>query len=292
MKQYVLACGLALSLAACGGGGSSTANTTTPPDTLTGISNPTSPTYTGSLKAVAETWTGGDLAGVLSDLAVIAGATGNCGTSGTASFTNTTQTVTKCLRKYPAGEAYSGTYTVAGTSSAGTISNFSVQALDPSTLGNATPTIAYKVTGGSVSGGVTTGSTGVETTNLTSGSATFTIGSSVYTLSNLNTQTTNDGSSILFGMNGIQPITFSIQKGTTSYDVYVDQSIKTIGSARPSSGQVTVTYATTTACSPLRMRFISNTQFGMTCVKDSTGTEQVKNWTDADVLAALKTAQQ
>lgn len=288
MKYSVITLSLLTALTACGGGGGGGSGSNSGGNTpaTNGITDTGSALYSASLKTFAEVWTGADLVGVLTDMAVIAGVTGNCTGGGTASFSGTTQTVNKCLRKYPSGEAYSGTYTVSGTPSAGTLSNFSIQALDPSTSA-----VQYSLTTGSVSSSTVIGSTGIETTNITNGAASFTIGSSTYGLSNVNTHTTNDGSSLLFDMNGVTPITFSVAKGATKYDVYLNQAVKSIGNARPSAGKATVSYATTTACSPFVVNFISATQFTLACASDTAGAVLTKNWTDADVLAALQAAQ-
>jgi hypothetical protein len=280
-------------LTACGGGGG---GSTTPAAATTGtIADTTSAVYTASLKAFAETWIAGNaLLPSLTDLIIFAGNTGTCGTSGSLSSSATTTTATNCVRNYPSSNAYNGSYTGTGSIS-GVNTTITVAAINsmnilvPSNLS----VVQFSIPSGSFAGGNTPlGSTDV--LSLTSGSATFRVGttatSDTYIVSNLNYQITNNGSALTaanYQASGTRA--YTITKGTTNYDVNIGTGgISATGNNNPSSGNATMTYTTATGCSPIRINFLSTSQFSLTCTSDNTAI--TKNWTDADVIAAISAA--
>jgi hypothetical protein len=283
-------------LTACGGGGGSS---TTPATGTTGvgsIADPASPSYTASLKAFAETWVAGNaLLPSLTDIERGAGSSGPCSSSGSSSSTATTTTLTNCVRSYPSSNAYNGSYTFTGSQTSATSTAISVSAINgmnilvPSNL----LVVQFSIPSGSFAGGDTqTGTTNV--VSLTSGTATFRLGTSAtsdtYIASNLNYQLTNNGSSLTaanYQSSGTRA--YTITKGSTNYDVNIGiGGISATGNNNPNSGNSTISYTTTTGCSPMRINFLSTTQFSLTC---TSGNDTItKNWTDADVVAAINAA--
>lgn len=300
MKRALCAMGVATFLTACGGGGSSNSNSDTPDPTKTNsLDNPTSVMYQASLKTFAEVWTSFDLVMIVNDLAMFAGEAGNCPNGGSLAYANGVQTMTKCVRRYPADQAYSGSFKVFNTSGTAfsnpafppaKLTEFTnVQALDTTTFAPMASItlpsyLAFKVTSG----------TNSDTVELNTPGPTFSVGTkSTYTVPNMNIATVNDGTTqTVTKVGGIGSYFYMVNKGDASYNLDLMQEIKISGDARPNTGAVNVTYSTSTACSPMKIHFVSATQFGLSCPNDSTQKEIVKNWTDADVKAALSTAQQ
>jgi hypothetical protein len=283
-------------LTACGGGGgSSTTPATTGTTGVGSIADTTSQSYTASLKAFAETWIAGNtLLPSLTDLVRGAGSSGQCSSSGSSSSTATATTFTNCVRSYPSNNAYNGSFTFTGSQSGSsavinvaTITSMNI--LVPSNL----PVVQFSIPSGSFAGGDTqTGTTNV--VSLTSGTATFRVGTSAtsdtYIASNLNYQLTNNGSSLTaanYQSSGTRA--YTITKGSTNYDVNIGiGGISATGNNNPNSGNSTISYTTTTGCSPMRINFLSTTQFSLTC---TSGNDTItKNWTDADVVAAINAA--
>lgn len=271
-------------MTACGGGGGSDSG-----DTEKTIADQTSPVYQASLKAFAETWTGYDLMVGLNDLILFGSQSGNCPNGGTLSYASGVQTMTQCVRKYPADNAYSGTYNGTGVANDFAITNADVRVLDPS----ASYALQYRFTG-SLAGGLTSSTSTTDTTTLKNGSVSFTVGAQTYLLQNLNTTTVttiSTSNSLLTTATNGSTYAYNIIKGGTTYSVSLSQGIQVLGDARPSSGTAVITFAAGTGCSPLKVRFISPTQFGLSCQSDPQK-EAVKNWSDADVKSALASAQQ
>lgn len=300
MKRALCAMGVATLLTACGGGGSSNSDTPDPTKTNS-LNNPTSVMYQASLKTFAEIWTSFDLVMSLNDLAMFAGESGNCPSGGSLAYANGVQTMTKCVRRYPADAAYSGSFKVFdanGTAYSNPamppvkLTEFTnVQALDTTTFA---PTFSITLPSSYLGFKVITGNNSDTVQMEMVPGPTFAVGTkSTYTVPNLNTSTVNDGTTQTVSKarsNG--SFFYMVQKGDAAYTLDLMQDIKISGDARPNAGAITVTYATSTACSPMKIRFVSATQFGLSCPNDSTQNEIVKNWTDADVKTALSAAQQ
>jgi hypothetical protein len=299
MKRALCAMGVATFLTACGGGGSSSDSDTPDPTKTNSLDNPTSVMYQASLKTFAEVWTSFDLVMTVNDLAMFAGETGNCPSGGSLAYSNGVQTMNKCLRRYPADQAYSGSFKVFNTSGMvysdpafppAKLTEFTnVQALDTTTFApmasiTVPSYLAIKVIPG----------TNSDTVELNTPGPTFSVGTkSTYIVPNMNIATVNDGTTqTITKVGSIGSYLYMMNKGDASYNLDLLQEIKISGDARPNTGAVNVTYSTSTACSPMKIRFISATQFGLSCPNDSAQKEVIKNWTDADVKTALATAQQ
>ena len=298
MKRALCAMGVATLLTACGGGGSSNSDTPDPTKTNS-LNNPTSVMYQASLKTFAEIWTSFDLVMSLNDIAMFAGESGNCPSGGSLAYANGVQTMTKCLRRYPADQAYSGTFKVFNASGMAysnpafppaKLTEFTnVQALDTTTFAPlASITLPSYLTIKVIPG------TNSDTVELNTPGPTFSVGTkSTYTVPNMNIATVNDGTTqTITKVGSIGSYLYMVSKGDAAYNLDLLQEIKISGDARPNTGAINVTYSTSTACSPMKIRFVSATQFGLSCPNDSAQKEIIKNWTDADVKTALSTAQQ
>jgi hypothetical protein len=283
MKKLTLSTlSLSLVLAACGGGGSSandpanqqTANQNTVTDT-------TSATYTEALKAFAEVWQGARMTNGLADLSVMIGNSGNCPGGGSLSFSangnSGTQTANACVRRFPAWYAYTGSYS-------GTSINATTLAI--SSINNVSATAApgmtaapFTVASGSFSA-TQAAANGTETVSITNGSAAFNAGANnSYVMSQINLATTNNGTTL--STTG----SVNILKGSAGYTATIAQPVVTGTGGVPSSGTVNVQYTSSTCGSPV-FTFVSTAQFSITCNAHSI----TKNWTDADVVAAVAAA--
>lgn len=289
LLSLLLCIGHIFILSACGGGG----NTDTPVPPPTGantISDPTSPTYSRGLQAVAEVLKGFEFVMSLNDLVITAGQTGSCGQAGTASYNSGVQTLTNCVRSFPNDEAYNGTFNVS-TSVAGSQTNVSVTGINNLKAFNPTNLASqdYAIPNGFFTAS-NLNSAGSDSTKLLSGGATFYPGTSgsgsQYGLSNLNATTVNNGSSYTVTQNSSSGFA-SVQRGTVTYDISIDNPISVTGNNLPGTGSVTVRYSTTT-CNPLSISFISITKFVMACG----GQSITKNWNDSDVVAARALSRQ
>lgn len=289
MKKSLLTLSVISLLAACGGGGGGSSSTS--PTTANDLTNTSSTTYTGSLKAIAEAWIGGNAISGLHDLVMFAGQTGACAGGGTLSYTNPTQTLTNCVRNYPNNGAYSGTYT--GTGSAGSVNVTAINnvTVNPSVNPSNNPT-NYAYQSGSFTA-TSTSAGGTDTTTLTSGSVVFQItgAANSYTLSNFKMALANSGTGTVASTASGSTRTYVIARngGGSTYDVNFSTPISTTGTNNPASGTAVISYTTSAACSPLTVTFVSSTQFSMGC---SSGSPVTKNWSDTDVQAALTAARQ
>jgi hypothetical protein len=221
---------------------------------------------------------------------LFAGNTVNCPAGGTTSYSATTQvqTLTDCRRTYPNDASYSGTYnlTVSTTPSSSVVSATAINNLkvfDPLSL----TTLQYSLASGNFNGVNFPGAIS-DITKLTSGSVVVNAGvASSYTISSLNSSTTNDGNGQTVNINGINGIFVRIAKGSLTYDVNALQAIKIVGNNFPNVGSLRVGY-TTTACTPLDISFLPSNQFSMSCG----GFTITKNWADADVKTAIASSRQ
>lgn len=283
MKRQLLALGLAATLTACGGGGSSGSNSADA--NKDSIADTTSTTYTTSLKAVAEVNAATAFLSSVHDLLMFAGNSGNCAGGGTLSYAPPTQTLTLCQRTYPKNGAYTGTYT--GTGDASGVSVSAINAVKVYSLSNTTQ-LQYTATSGSFTGKVST-SGSADLTQLTGGSVVFNAGaSSAYTLSALNNQITNNGSTQNVAyVNASSPTMRVAKTSGATYDVSLNQTVQIVGDNFPSSGSASISFSTT-ACSPIVLTYQANNQFNMSCG----GHSLTKSWTDADVVAARSAAVQ
>lgn len=280
MRSPLLALGLAAVLTACGGGGSNSADAN-----KDSIADTTSTTYTASLKAVAEVNAATAFLSSVHDLLMFAGNSGNCAGGGTLSYTAPTQTLTLCQRNYPKNGAYTGTYT--GTGDASGVSATAINAVKVYSPSN-TAQLQYTVSSGSFTGKVSTNG-GADLTQLTGGSVVFNAGaSSAYTLSALNNQITNNGSTQNVSyVNASSPAMRVAKTGGATYDVTLNQTVQIVGDNFPSSGSASIAFSTT-ACTPVVLTYQANNQFNMSCG----GHSLTKSWTDADVVAARSAAVQ
>jgi hypothetical protein len=309
MRSPFLALGLAAVLTACGGGGSSSSNSNSADankgDAVTeeqaaggssnsnsadankdSIADTTSTTYTASLKAVAEV----NVATVVflssvHDLLMFAGNSGNCGGGGTLSYAAPTQTLTLCQRNYPKNGAYTGTYTATVDASGVSVSAINAVKVYSS---DDTTQLQYTVTSGSFAGKVSP-SDSVDLTQLTGGTVVFNAGaSSSYTLSALNNQITNNGTTLNVSyVNASNPTMRVAKTGGATYDVSLNQPVQIVGDNFPSAGSASIAFSTT-ACTPIVLTYQTGNQFNMSCG----GHSITKSWTDADVVAARKAAVQ
>ena len=283
MKTPLLALGLAAVLTACGGGGSSSSDSADA--NKDSIADTTSTTYTASLKAVAEVNAATAFLSSVHDLVMFAGNSGNCAGGGTLSYAAPTQTLALCQRNYPKNGAYTGTYT--GTGDASGVSATAINAVKVYSSAN-TSQLQYTVSSGSFTGKVST-SGGADLTQLTGGSVVFNAGaSSAYTLSALNNQITNNGSTQNVSyVNASSPTMRVAKTSGDTYDVTLNQTVQIVGDNFPSSGSASIAFSTT-ACTPIVLTYQANNQFNMSCG----GHSLTKSWTDADVVAARAAAVQ
>jgi Prokaryotic membrane lipoprotein lipid attachment site len=282
MKRPFLALGLAAVLTACGGGGSSSNSADANKDS---IADTTSTTYTTSLKAVAEVNAATAYLSSVHDLLMFAGNSGNCAGGGTLSYAAPTQTLTLCQRNYPKNGAYTGTYT--GTGDASGVSVTAINAVKVYSSGN-TSQLQYTLSSGSFAGKVLA-SGGADVTQLTSGSVVANAGaSSAYTLSALNNQITNNGTTQNVSyVNASNPTMRVAKTGGATYDVTLNQTVQIVGDNWPSSGSASIAFSTT-ACTPIVLTYQANNQFNVSCG----GHSLTKSWTDADMVAARNAAVQ
>ncbi len=283
MRSPLLALGLATVLTACGGGGSSSSDSADA--NKDSIADTTSTTYTASLKAVAEVNAATAFLSSVHDLLMFAGNSGNCAGGGTLSYAAPTQTLTLCQRTYPKNGAYTGIYTGMGDASGVSVSAINaVKVYRPSN----TAQLQYTASSGSFTGKVST-SGSADLTQLTGGSVVFNAGvSSAYTLSALNNQITNNGSTQSMAyVNASSPTMRVAKTSGATYDVTLNQTVQIVGDNFPSSGSASISFSTT-ACTPIVLTYQANNQFNMSCG----GHSLTKSWTDADVVAARTAAVQ
>lgn len=281
MKNPFLALGLAAVLTACGGGGSSSSNSADA--NKDSIADTTSTTYTASLKAVAEVNAATAFLSSVHDLLAFAGNSGNCAGGGTLSYSAPTQTLTLCQRNYPKNGAYTGTYT--GTGDASGVSVSAINAVKVYSPSN-TAQLQYTASSGSFAGKVST-SGGADVTQLTGGSVVFNAGaSSAYTLSALNNQITNNGTTQNVSyVNASSPTMRVAKTSGATYDVTLNQTVQIVGDNFPSSGSASISFSTT-ACTPIVLTYLANNQFNMSCG----GHSKTMGWDDADMKAARDAA--
>ena len=276
-------------LTACGGDGSGSVNTpvTAANPNAGTIADPLSNSHASALQAFAETWTGVIFLFGANDLLKTTGVTSACPRGGSASFAASVETLNLCRLNYPGDEVYTGSFS-AVVSTSGNVTTVSsttinaVKAFDP-----AQPTsLRYTFASGSFGGSDTDNSTN-DQLRLTSGSMLVDIGaSSIYTISQFNSLTTNDNASL-----SVQPVNattklFQTTKGINAYDITATQAISIIGNNNPSAGALSIAYSSSSACTPLVVTFLPANQFSLACG----GYSISKSWSDADIVAALATA--
>ena len=290
MKSVLTAVTLTLALTACGGDGGGT-GTNTPvaaanPNAGT-IADTSSVKYASALQAFAETWTGVIFLFGTNDLLKTAGVTSACPQGGSASFAAPMETLNLCRLKYPGDELYTGMFSaiVAASANVTTVTSTAingVRAYDPAQPNS----LRYTFSSGSF-GGSDTNTTGNDQLRLSSGSILVNIGaSSIYSISQFNSLTTNDGVSLM--VQSINPATklFQTTKGVNSYDISATQTISILGDNNPSAGVLSIAYSSSSACTPLVVTFLPANQFSLACG----GYSITKTWSDADYVAARAAA--
>jgi hypothetical protein len=306
MKSKILVTLFTAALIGCGGG-SSDSSSSNPYDVVPGgISNTASTNYSNGLKSFVETFRGLEFLLAMNDLAAFAGNSGNCASGGTISYTGTTQTLTKCVRRYPGHDAYTGSYTVTTRSLNATSSSFVISGV--STI-NATDPVNTSIPGFTIQGngtlassidGTQTVTSNSETTVLTKGTLSVLAGvSSTYEISNPATSTLNDGTSVIVSPtsinSGFKIKKFPVTAFSGGYAVSILQPLKQIGDNFLSAGSYVIsnTVQSTAApsvglCTQIQVDFLGANKFKLTCDGDSV----TKNWNDADIVAARAASKQ
>jgi hypothetical protein len=290
MKAVLIGIVITSILTGCGGASNSSSSSSS--DIIDGgISKTSSTNYQIALKTFAETFRAMEFLLVLNDIAAFSGNSGNCPSGGNLSYSASVETLNNCVRKYPAEQAYQGSFNVTtsntnATTTAITVNSIAgIKANSPSN----TSTTQFSITSGNFKANEILPATGNEVTELSKATVTLQAGaSSTYLLLDANSSTLNDGLSLTTSGTSAGPL-LKISKPPVSLlvgiqSIVVLQPIKQINTNFPTSGSYQIFTGTNTTgiCSMIQVDLLGSNNFKLTC----NGESITKNWNDADIKAA------
>lgn len=278
-----------LSLAACGGGGNDSSDSVAaaPPASVPPVTTPTA--YQPDLRSFAVAWVSLQVAGTALDVLHISGETGNCGAGGSTSYDPgaVRQTLSQCVVKTSPDAAYTGSWsaTVTGNVKNVAMSSPSLVITDPGATGQT----QFAITAGNVNGLDDFSNDTVDVYSAIGFSLDALVGSA--------------NAAYHIGSNAAGTASQSLQNGVASLSIqsaslgvnyagnawrFTVQNLRSIGDNRPDQGTLVVADQSqpSTAATTVTFGASNALQFS------SGGQSIAKNWSDADLQAALAAALQ
>ncbi|MBC3934122.1 hypothetical protein [Undibacterium rugosum] len=246
---------------------------------------------TEALKVFAESWIATQMVNSLHDFAVIAGNTGNCPKGGSVSYAGGTTSMSNCVRRFPADNAYQGAFSGV-PNQIGNIKmlNFQSSTAIKVNAGDNPALTQYQISNASFTATDDNSDSSKELTQIGGGAASFSLGTGSYNMTAVAGNATNTGSSLSIA-NG-----FFYTRNNAAANRVVNLGNIVYGAetngmtTRPTSGKYNVAVGgSSTACVNVGVQLISLTQLTITC--EATKESRTLNWTDADLKAALTAAQ-
>ncbi|WP_423679029.1 MULTISPECIES: hypothetical protein [unclassified Undibacterium] len=295
MKKALLVMSLISALSACGGGSSGSGsnsgnNSGTGGTGGTSGTGSTSSGMTEAMKVFAESWISMQAVLNLHDLLIMAGNNGNCPKGGSVSFNGSTTSLSNCVRRFPADNAYLGNFS--GTP----VFTGSVKSLNFQSAGNLNvnagdnPAVTQYVMSNTSFNGTDNDTGSGDTSQIGNGSATFVMGAaSSYAVTSVGSTAVNNGSSL----NSNAGFFYSKSNAAASRVVTTQNLIFSSDTSgmtnRPASGSYNVAVGgTTTSCVNVGVQMLANNQVKISC--SATSESRTVNWSDTDVQSALRSA--
>lgn len=300
MKKSLIAVSLLAMLSACGGGSSGSSNNGTNPNGNTGGNSGTGGTggtgttttgMTEAFKVFGESWLNMQAVLNMHDLVIIAGNTGNCPKGGTVSFNGSITTMNNCVRRFPADNAYQGSF--GGTPViVGNLKTLAFQSngLIYANVGNNPSVSQYAITNTSFTASEDSSNSSQDVTQIGNGSASFVVSNATtYALSAIASTVANNSSS-LNSMAGF----FYSKNGSAANRLLTTQNLAFASDSngmtmRPTTGAYNVAVGgSSTVCVNVAVQMMPNNQLQISCT--ATNEKQIVNWTDNSVRTALNNA--
>jgi hypothetical protein len=295
-----IALSLAFALTACGGSSDADTASTTPPVTTPPVTTPpvttppvtTPPATTGNdLASFATAWVTFQMLESVQALQLTAGGTGNCGVSGSLSYSaaTATQTLTRCRPTELPYQLFNGTSTVSQLSANAdhtlVVAQLTAPAID--VLEAASGDLEFKLVGGDINGTLQA-SGDVDSYFYTSNQLQFRAGASTsYTISNAGSTSTVITFVAGSPDRSTNNLVYTVSNGKDSWQVSVMSPVHEAGDNRPDRGQLMITRLGATQA--LQASLGSS---GVTISGGEQGQTRTYGWTDATLRAAITAATQ
>jgi hypothetical protein len=288
-----VALSLTVALTACGGGSGSPSSSTTPPATTPPVTTPpvtTPPATTGNdLASFATAWVTFQMLESVQALQLTAGGTGNCGVSGSLSYSaaTATQTLARCRPTELPYQLFNGTATMsqltANPDHTMVVAQLKAPAID--VLEAATGDLEFKLVGGDINGTMQDNG-GDDSYFFTSNELLFRAGaSSSYTISNAGSTSTVIAFVAGKPERSTNNLVYTVSNGKDSWQVTVVSPIHEAGDNRPDRGQLMITRLGATQALQASLGTA-----GVTLSGGEQGQTQTYGWTDANLRAAITAA--